>query len=128
MSDPLANALNVILNSERRKKRECLVMPASKLIGQVLRSMQLHGYLGEIEYIDDGRFGKYRVQLLGRVNECKAVRPRFPVKADKISSFEQQYLPARGLGTLILSTSKGVMRSDEAKKKGLGGVLLAYLY
>ncbi|HID10164.1 MAG TPA: 30S ribosomal protein S8, partial [Candidatus Latescibacteria bacterium] len=109
-------------------KRECIVMPASKLVGEVLRIMQLHGYLGEIEYIDDGRFGKYRAQLLGRINECKAIRPRYPAKAKEIASFERQYLPARGLGILILSTNKGIMTSEEARRGGLGGVLLAYVY
>ncbi|MFQ6085353.1 MAG: 30S ribosomal protein S8 [Candidatus Bathyarchaeia archaeon] len=127
-SDPLANALNAILNDERRNKRECMVTPATKLIGQVLRIMQLHGYLGEIEHIDDGRFGKYRIQLLGRINECKAIRPRYPVTNRKLTDLRRRYLPSRDLGILIVSTSKGLMTSDEVESKGLGGLALAYVW
>lgn len=128
MADPLSCAMSNILSNERRNQRECVVMLASKLIGEVLRVMQLHGYLGEIEYIEDGRFGKYRIQLLGRINECKAVRPRFPAKLKEMVSLERQYLPARDLGILIVSTSKGAMTAEEARRRGLGGVLLAYVY
>lgn len=128
MTDPLSCALISILDNERRNERECVVTPASKLVGEVLRVMQLHGYLGEIEYIEDGRFGKYRIQLLGRISECKAVRPRFTAKLHEIPSLERQYLPARNLGVLVVSTSKGVMGAEEARRLGLGGVLLAYVY
>ena len=60
--DPLANALSTIVENEKRRKRECLVCPASKLMGHVLRVMQKNGYIGEFEYIDDGRAGKFNIQ------------------------------------------------------------------
>jgi small subunit ribosomal protein S8 len=128
MMDALSNGLTTILNNEMRNKRECVISPASKLLGKALRVMQLNGYIGEFEFIDDGRSGKFKVQLLGRINKCGAVRPRFAVKVDEIEDWEKKFLPSREVGLLIISTSKGVLSHKEAKEKGIGGRLLAYVY
>ncbi|MEM2947237.1 MAG: 30S ribosomal protein S8 [Candidatus Bathyarchaeia archaeon] len=126
--DVLSNGLTTILNNEIRNKRECVISPASKLLGRVLRVMQLNGYIGEFEFIDDGRSGKFKVQLLGRINKCGAIRPRFAVKVDEIENWEKKFLPSREVGLLIISTSKGVLSHKEAKERGVGGRLLAYIY
>ncbi|MEM3874970.1 MAG: 30S ribosomal protein S8 [Candidatus Bathyarchaeia archaeon] len=128
MMDVLSNGLTTILNNEMRNKRECVVSPASKLLGKVLRVMQLNGYIGEFEFIDDGRSGKFKVQLLGRINKCGAIRPRFAVKVNEIEDWEKKFLPSREVGLLIISTSRGVLSHREAKEKGIGGRLLAYVY
>ena len=75
--DTIANGLITIMNNELRRKKECIIAPASKLLGNVLRVIQMNGYIGEFEFIDDGRSGKFRVQLIGRINKCGAVIPRF---------------------------------------------------
>ena len=49
--DTLTNGLVTIINNETRNKRECIISPASKLLGRVLRIMQLNGYIGEFEFI-----------------------------------------------------------------------------
>ncbi|MEM0006995.1 MAG: 30S ribosomal protein S8 [Candidatus Bathyarchaeia archaeon] len=126
--DVLSNGLTTILNNEMRNKRECVISPASKLLGKVLRVMQLNGYIGEFEFIDDGRSGKFKVQLLGRINKCGAIRPRFAVKVDEIEDWEKKFLPSREVGLLIISTPRGVLSHKEAKEKGIGGRLLAYVY
>jgi small subunit ribosomal protein S8 len=126
--DPLVNALNTILIHEERHKKECIISPASNLVGMVLRLIQSMGYVGEIEFIDDGRQGKLRVQLFGRINDCKAVKPRFSVNVKTIEKYEKRFLPSRDMGTLILSTPKGVMTHDNAKLQNLGGRVLAYVY
>jgi len=86
------------------------------------------GYVGEIEFIDDGRQGKFRVQLFGRINECKAVTPRFKTKVSEMEKWEKRFLPSRNLGVVILSTPMGVMDHNKAKEENVGGVLLAYVY
>lgn len=126
--DPLANALSTISNNERRHKRECLVWPASKLMGQVLRVMQKNGYIGEFEYIDDGRSGKFRVQLLGRINSCAVVKPRYSVKSDRIEDWEKRFLPSREVGLLIMSSPGEIISQRDAKDRKVGGRLLAYVY
>lgn len=126
--DTLADAFSAMLNSEMRNKRECLISPASKLVGNVLQVLQMCGYVGKFEFIDDGRFGKFDVQLLGRINKCGAIKPRYSCKSENIETWEQHFLPSKDLGVIILSTSKGIMTHLDAKKKRLGGLLLAYIY
>ncbi|MEM3730911.1 MAG: 30S ribosomal protein S8 [Candidatus Bathyarchaeia archaeon] len=126
--DTLANGLTTIINNEMRNKRECIISPASQLLGRVLRIMQLNGYIGEFEFIDDGRSGKFKVQLLGRINKCGAIRPRFSVKVNELEEWEKKFLPSREIGLLIISTSKGVLSNKEAKEKNVGGKLLAFVY
>ncbi|MFQ6050406.1 MAG: 30S ribosomal protein S8 [Candidatus Hydrothermarchaeota archaeon] len=126
--DPLSDALSNIKNCESVGKKSCIVKPASKLIGKVLRVMQEHGYIGEFEFIDDGKSGKFRVDLLGRINDCGVIKPRHSVKRDEFEKWERRKLPAEGFGILILSTSSGIMSHEDAKQKGIGGKLLAYVY
>ena len=126
--DTLSNGLTTIVNNEARNKRECIIGPASKLLGNVLRVIQLNGYIGELEYIDDGRLGKFKVQLLGRINKCGAIRPRLPVNVNGFERWETNFLISRDVGLLVVSTSKGVMSHREAKDKHTGGRLLAFVY
>ena len=126
--DVLSNTFSTIINNELRNKRECIISPASKLIGNILRVLQQNGYVGKFEFIDDGRLGKFDVQLLGRVNRCGAIRPRHAIKVDDIEEWETRFLPSRELGMLILSTPAGVLSHRDAKQKNIGGVLLAYIY
>jgi small subunit ribosomal protein S8 len=126
--DTLANGLTTIINNEMRNRRECIISPASKLLGRVLRIIQLNGYIGEFEFVDDGRSGKFKVQLLGRINKCGAVRPRYSVKIDGFEEWEKKILPSREVGTIVVSTSSGVLSHKEAKEKRLGGKLLAFVY
>jgi len=126
--DTLANGLTTIVNNEMRNKRECIISPASKLLGRVLRIMQLNGYIGEFEFIDDGRSGKFKVQLLGRINKCGAIRPRFSVRVDEFEEWEKRFLPSRDVGILVVSTPKAVLSHREAKEKRMGGKFLAFVY
>ena len=128
MMDTLANGLTTIMNNEMRNKRECIISPASKLLGGVLRVMQLNGYIGEFEFVDDGRSGKFKVQLLGRINRCGAIRPRFSAGVDEIEVWEKKFLPSREVGILVVSTSRGVLSHKDAKEKHSGGKLLAFVF
>ena len=128
MQDALSNGLTSIKNNELRNKRECVISPAPKLLGRVLRVMQLNGYIGEFEFVDDGRFGKFRVQLLGRINICGAVKPHFSMKLNDIEDWEKHLLPSRDIGILVVSTPQGIMSHREAKEKRTGGRLLAFIY
>ncbi len=126
--DPLADALSYIKNAERAGKMYCEIKPASKLISRVLQIMQQEGYIEEIEYVEDGRGGKLRVKLKGRINDCGAIKPRYSVKVREMDKWESRYLPARGFGILILTTNQGIMTHKEAKNRRIGGKLLAYVY
>ncbi|WP_338601085.1 30S ribosomal protein S8 [Sulfolobus tengchongensis] len=129
--NPLSNALTSIYNNEMRRNKQAIIMPASKLIINVLRVMQKEGYIGEFEYIDDGRWGKITVQLLGRVNKCGPITPRYPLTYRQmidLPEFVRRYLPSKEIGIIIVSTSKGVMSHKEAARMRIGGVTLGYVY
>jgi small subunit ribosomal protein S8 len=126
--DLLSDALSNIWNHEIIGHREVVIKPASKLIGAVLRVMQKTGYIGEFEFIDDSRTGIFKVQLLGRISKCRVIKPRFPVGKTAYETWEKRYLPSREFGLLIVSTPEGVLSHQEARSKGLGGRLLAFVY
>jgi len=128
LNDPLADALATIKNAEMVGKRECMVKPASKLVGRVLKVMQDYGYIEAFEWIDDGKGGIFKVKLKGNINNCNVIKPRHAIKKGEFEKWEARYLPAENFGLLILTTNKGVISQHEAKKEGIGGRLLAYVY
>ena len=95
LMDPLADALTNIRNNELQVNDSCVISPASKLIGQVLSTMQKENYIGNFEYVDDNRAGKFIVELKGNINKCGVIKPRHAVKKDEFEKFEKRYLPAK---------------------------------
>lgn len=128
MNDTLSSALSNIFNAEKIGKQNCLVKPMSKTIKLILELMKSQGYIGEIEYSENLKGGQAKINLLGAINKCGSVKPRYNVKRNEFEKFEKRYLPAKDFGFLIVSTSKGVITHIEAKEKNLGGRLLAYFY
>lgn len=126
--DPLADALSTIKNHEQIRKTDITIKPASDLIGDVLKVMEEENYVQNIEYIDDGRGGKFKVNLAGNINDCGVIKPRFSIENDEFEKWEKRYLPAAGFGILAISTPEGVLSHKEAKEKGVGGRLLAFIY
>ena len=125
--DTLADVMSTIKNADRIGKIDCLT-PSSKLAREVLKVMQKHGFIGVFEYVDDGKSGKFKIQLKNRVNDCNVIKPRYSVSVNDFEKWEKRYLPAKGFGILIVSTTKGVMTHEEAKEKHVGGKLLAYAF
>src|SRR5438046_6238599 len=80
------------------------------------------------ELIEDGRGNLYRVSLVGSINNCGVIKPRFAVKRTDLEKYEARYLPAQDFGVLILTTTEGVISQTKAKEVGVGGKLLAYVY
>jgi small subunit ribosomal protein S8 len=126
--DPLNDAMSSIKNAENVGKRICELKPSSKLIGRILKVMQDNDYIRQFEYIEDGKAGIFRVELNGNINNCGVIKPRYAVKRRDVEKYEARYLPAQEFGVLILTTTQGVLSHNEAKKLGLGGKLLAYVY
>jgi len=128
LNDPLANALSTIKNAEIKGKGNCIIEPSSKLIGGVLTLLKEKGYIKEFEHINDGKAGIFQVNLKGNINNCGVIKPRYPIKGNELDKWESRYLPAQHFGLLILTTTKGILSQDEARKNGIGGKLLAYVY
>lgn len=128
LNDPLANVMSAMITYESTGKRELTIHPVSKIIRRVLSIMQEHGYVGALEELSEGRGGFAKLHLLGNVNKCGVIKPRFSIKNQEFQKFEKRYLPANGVGIIILSTSQGLMTHDQAREKGIGGRLVAYCY
>jgi len=127
LQDSLADALSTIKNADKVGKKEC-VTRASKEIKAVLKIFQDNDYIGVFEFIDDGKSGKFKIELKGRVIDCNVVKPRFPVRVDEFEKYEKRFLPGRDFGLLILATSKGTMNHKKAKELRVGGKLLAFVF
>lgn len=128
LNDPLSNALSKILNAEKIGKKICSVKPFSNMVKTVLTLMKDNHYIGSFTVVDDGKGGVLKINLLGSVNKCGVIKPRYPVGKGEFEKFEKRYLPAKDFGIIFVSTPKGVMTHMEAKKKNTGGKLLAYVY
>ncbi len=126
--DPLSNALSGLNNAEGVGHLTYAVSPASDEIGSVLEVLYDRGYIDGFEFIDDGKAGEFEVELNGRINECGPIKPRYSVGADGFEQWEKRYLPARDYGTLVVTTSQGVMSHYAAREEGVGGQLIAYVY
>lgn len=124
LNDPLSNVLASIVNYERVGKKELKVKTSSKLIKKVLDIMKENSYIGE--YKENN--GSLKINLLGNINKCGVIKPRFAVKKNGYEKFEKRFLPAQGFGFIIVSTSQGIMIHEEAKGKEVGGKLIAYVY
>jgi small subunit ribosomal protein S8 len=127
-NDPLANALSGLDNAESVGHLSHDVSPASNQVGSVLEVFYDRGYIDGFEFQDDGKAGTFEVELTGRINECGPIKPRYAAGADEFEQWEKRFLPARDFGALVVTTSHGVMSHYEARDRGVGGQLIAYVY
>ncbi|CQH60211.1 MULTISPECIES: 30S ribosomal protein S8 [Halobacterium] len=127
-NDPLSDAVSGIDNAESVGHLTHTVEPASNMVGSVLEVFYDRGYIDGFEFVDDGKAGKFEVELKGAINECGPVNPRYSVAADGYEKWEKRYLPARDYGALVVTTSHGIMSHYEAREKGIGGQVIAYVY
>ena len=128
LNDPLAATLAKIINAERVGKKEVVVRPASKMIKKILAIMNDNHYLGSTEEIEEGQIKILKVNLLGNINKCGVIKPRFSTKHNGFEKWEKRYLPASCFGIILVSTPQGVMTHIQAKENKIGGKLLAYCY
>lgn len=124
----LADCLNAIVNAERRGKKQVMIRPASLLVVKFLKLMQKHGYIGEFEIIDDHRSKKIVIELVGRINKCGVISPRFDVQLGAFERWTTTILPSRQFGYIVLSTNQGIFTHDEARERHIGGKIIGFFY
>jgi len=128
LNDPLSNVLSNIENCEKIGRHECVVRPVSKLIIKVLEIMKDHYYIGSYEIIKNNRGDLIKINLIGKINRCRVIKPRLSFKTFDIENFEKRFLPAKDFGIIIVSTTKGLMTHIKAKENNFGGKLIAFIY
>jgi small subunit ribosomal protein S8 len=109
-------------------KQESSTSPVSKVMLNVLEILQKNKYIGSFKVSENTKKKVVKVNLIGNLNKCGSIKPRFPVKINDFEKFEKRYLPAKDFGLILISTSQGIITHIEAKEKGIGGKLLAYVY
>ena len=127
--DPVMDALTKLRNAEVASKTEVVLMPASNFLGEILKIAKENGYIADFKKNETEKgLISFTVQLSGKMNLCKAIKPRYAVRKNEFEKYEKRYLPARDLGLIVVSTPEGLMTHTLAKSKGLGGRLIAFMY
>ena len=121
--DVVADGLNCIMNAKISGKSRVVLKHHSKLLTNVLAIGKLKGYIEHYQISSEGLVVEF-----GKLHVCKAVKPRYVVKINDIDKYVRRYLPARGMGIIILSTSSGLMTHQTALEKRVGGGVVAYFY
>lgn len=122
--DIVADALNMMKNAKKARKEIVKFQRISNLLVEVLKIMKQKGAIKKYKINKD----KSIEVALADFVECKSIKPRFSCKFDQIEKYRRRYLPARSIGTVIISTNKGLMTHEEAQEEKTGGCLVAYFY
>ncbi|MDP8212918.1 MAG: 30S ribosomal protein S8 [Candidatus Zapsychrus exili] len=128
LNDPISNFLTIIRNGQQAKK-ETVDVPASKLIGKTLEIFKSEGYVEDFRLMKDSVQGSYKIYL--KYGEKKAIIGIKRVSKPGLRVYAQRDNIPRvlnGMGTAVLSTSKGVITDKEARKAKVGGEVLCYIW
>lgn len=130
MTDPIADMLTRIRNANAAL-HETVEIPASRMKAAVLEILKEEGFVKSVETVESGKHTALKVTLKYGSNNEKVItgikrisKPGLRVYAKK----EELPRVLGGLGIAVISTSKGVMSDKQARKEGLGGEVIAYVW
>lgn len=128
MSDPIADMLTRIRNANSAY-HEKVEMPASTMKAAVLNILKEEGFVKNYETVDEGKtlkvtlkYGSNKEKVITGIKRIS--KPGLRVYASK----EELPRVLGGLGIAVISTSQGVMTEKKARKLGLGGEVIAYVW
>jgi small subunit ribosomal protein S8 len=128
MSDPIADMLTRIRNANSAY-HEKVEMPASTMKAAVLNILKEEGFVKNYETVDEGKtlkvtlkYGSNKEKVITGIKRIS--KPGLRVYASK----EELPRVLGGLGIAVISTSQGVMTDKKARKLGLGGEVIAYVW
>ena len=130
MSDPIADMLTHIRNANMVGK-ETVSMPSSKKLVEIARVMAEEGYITRYEVIDGEPRATLEITMKYGEKKAKTIRGIKRISKPGLRIYAGvDELPRvlGGLGTAIVSTSKGVMCDRDARKAGVGGEVIAYVW
>ncbi|NLJ79908.1 MAG: 30S ribosomal protein S8 [Firmicutes bacterium] len=130
MTDPIADMLTRIRNASS-VKHESVDIPSSKLKGELARVLKDEGFIREYKVIEDKKQGMIRVYLKYDSEKGPVIqglkrisKPGLRVYANK----DEIPRVLGGLGVAVLSTSQGIMTDRRARKEGIGGEVICYVW
>ena len=130
ITDPIADMLTRIRNANTAK-HETVEIPASNMKKQIAQILVDEGYIKSYNVIDDGKQGVIKVILKYGPNKSAVLRGAKRVSKPGLRIYvgkDEVPKVMRGLGVAIVSTSKGVMTDRAARKNGVGGEVLAFIW
>ncbi len=130
MTDPIADMLTRIRNGSKARKK-WVDMPASKLKKELARILSEEHFIDRFTYADDNKQGVLRIFLKYERNEMPIIQGIQRVSKPGLRKYSRATeLPRvlNGLGVAIVSTSSGVMTDQTARKKGVGGEVICYVW
>jgi small subunit ribosomal protein S8 len=130
MTDPVADFLTRIRNGNM-VMHQTVEVPGSKMKVGLAKILKEEGYIKDFEYIEDDKQGVIRVYLKYGPNKEKVITGLKRISKPGLRVYVQKEEVPKvlgGLGTAIVSTSKGLMTDKKARKEGLGGEVICYIW
>ncbi|HIW13664.1 MULTISPECIES: 30S ribosomal protein S8 [Salinicoccus] len=130
ISDPIADMLTRIRNANI-VRHETLEIPASNIKKEIAEILKAEGYVKNVEYIEDDKQGVIRVFLKYSSKNERVITGLKRISKPGLRVYAQrEELPKvlNGLGIALISTSEGVLTDKEARKRNIGGEVLAYVW
>ena len=130
ITDPVADMLTRIRNANTAK-HESVDVPASNLKKAIAKILLDEGYIKSYEVVEDGTQGVIRIQLKYLAGKEKVISGLRRVSKPGLRVYAgADELPRvlKGLGSAIISTSKGVMTDKAARANHVGGEVLAFVW
>lgn len=130
MTDPIADMLTRIRNANS-VYHDKVEMPASKIKQAIAKVLKEEGFIKDFEYVEDDKQGVIRVNLKYGPNREKVITGVKRISKPGLRVYaKNDEIPRvlRGLGIAILSTPKGIMADKQARKEGVGGEVICYVW
>lgn len=130
MTDPIADMLTRVRNANTAGK-ETVSMPSSKKLVEIARIMDEEGYIVNYEIVEATPRNELVITLKYGEKKDRAIRGLKRISKPGLRIYAgKDELPRvlGGLGTAIISTSRGVMTDRDARKAGVGGEVIAYIW
>lgn len=130
MTDPIADMLTRIRNGNMAK-HETIDIPASNMKKEIANILLEEGFIKGFDVIEDGKQGLIRMQLKYGKNKEKVITGIKKISKPGLRVYAKKDEIPRvlgGLGIAIISTSKGIVTDKVARKEGVGGEVIAYIW
>ena len=130
MTDPIADFLTRIRNANTVYHNK-IEAPASKVKKAIADILKDEGYVKDCEFVDDGKQGVIRVYLRYGANKERVITGLKRISKPGLRVYARKDNVPKvlgGLGIAVISTSKGIMTDKTARKEGLGGEVICYVW
>ena len=129
LSDPIADMLTNVRNAIQGKL-PTVDVPASKLTGKMLEIFKSEGYVEDFRLLKNNVQGTFKIYLKYENKKPAILGIKRVSKPGLRVYVERDNIPRvlNGLGTAVITTSKGILSDKEARKNGVGGGVICYIW